>query len=159
MRLPRHLSLIGSLTIGIPAFFLALAPNAAPTRPGFVFRVLRFSLPAGFIAAGATLAAYAATRALYPQDLDMARTAATLTLAAVGWSIVVFLGRARTFWQRLLLTGLAATLGLVLVIAPLRAFFALQALPRAPWLVIAAIATATHLALGRLSTVPDRLRR
>ena len=30
--LPRHLTLIGSLTIGIPAFFLALAPNAERAR-------------------------------------------------------------------------------------------------------------------------------
>jgi len=53
--LPRHLSLVGSLTIGIPAFFLALAPNTTRARPGFVPRVLRFSIPAGFIVAGATL--------------------------------------------------------------------------------------------------------
>jgi cation-transporting ATPase E len=149
--LPRHLSLIGSLTIGIPAFFLALAPNTARARPGFVLRVLRFSVPAGFIAAGATLAAYAATRALYPQNLDLARTAATLTLATSGWSIVVFLGRANTFWQRLLLTGLAATLGVILLVAPLRRFFALEAPPLITWFVIAAAATATYFALRRLS--------
>ena len=149
--LPRHLSLIGCLTIGIPAFFLALAPNAAPARSGFVLRVLRFSVPAGFIAAGATLATYAATRALYPQDLDMARTAATLTLAAAGWSIVLFLGRARTFSQRLLLTVLAATLGLILIVSPVRTFFALQSLPPTAWLPIAAVATATHFVLRRLS--------
>ena len=34
--LPRHLTLVASLTIGIPAFFLALAPAAARARPGFV---------------------------------------------------------------------------------------------------------------------------
>src|SRR2546430_7230954 len=32
--LPRHLTIISSLTIGIPAFFLALAPNAPMARPG-----------------------------------------------------------------------------------------------------------------------------
>ena len=31
--LPRHLSLAASLTIGIPTFFLALAPTAAPGNP------------------------------------------------------------------------------------------------------------------------------
>src|SRR6185436_20992179 len=34
--LPRHVTLIGSLTIGIPGFFLALAPNTERARPGFV---------------------------------------------------------------------------------------------------------------------------
>ncbi len=42
--LPRHLTLVGSLTIGIPAFFLALAPNTERARPGFVRRVLRLAV-------------------------------------------------------------------------------------------------------------------
>ena len=45
--LPRHLTIISSLTIGIPAFFLALGPNTRRYVPGFVGRVLRFAIPAG----------------------------------------------------------------------------------------------------------------
>ena len=30
--LPRHLTLVGALTVGIPAFFLALAPSEGPWR-------------------------------------------------------------------------------------------------------------------------------
>lgn len=45
--LPRHLSLIGALTIGIPGFFLALMPNTERFRPGFFKRVLVFTAPAG----------------------------------------------------------------------------------------------------------------
>ena len=56
--LPRHLTLIGALTIGIPSFFLALAPNTERFRPGFVGRVLRFAIPTGTLAAIATLLAY-----------------------------------------------------------------------------------------------------
>ncbi len=48
--LPRHLTLIASLTIGIPSFFLALAPSAERFRSGFVPRVLRFAAPAGILA-------------------------------------------------------------------------------------------------------------
>ena len=32
--LPRHLTLVGALTVGIPAFFLALAPSEGPWRTG-----------------------------------------------------------------------------------------------------------------------------
>jgi cation-transporting P-type ATPase E len=60
--LPRHLTIVSSLTIGIPAFFLALAPNAQRARPGFVERVLRFAVPAGTVAAVCTIAAYALAR-------------------------------------------------------------------------------------------------
>ena len=56
--LPRHLTLISSLTIGIPGFFLALEPNTQRSRPGFVRRTLTFAIPAGLIAAFGTLVAY-----------------------------------------------------------------------------------------------------
>ena len=49
--LPRHLTIVSSLTIGIPAFFLALGPNEERSRPGFVGRVARFAIPAGTVAA------------------------------------------------------------------------------------------------------------
>jgi cation-transporting P-type ATPase E len=44
---PRHLTIISTLTIGIPGFFLALAPGAPRARPGFTRRVLAFTIPAG----------------------------------------------------------------------------------------------------------------
>src|SRR5207248_3107282 len=61
--LPRHLTIVSSLTIGIPGFFLALAPNSQRFRPGFVRRVLHFAVPAGTVAAAATFSAYALARA------------------------------------------------------------------------------------------------
>jgi len=50
--LPRHLTIVGALTVGIPAFFLALAPSDGPWRTnGFLREVTRFAVPAG-VAAG-----------------------------------------------------------------------------------------------------------
>jgi hypothetical protein len=43
-----------TLAIGVPAFFLALAPNRRRYVPGFVGRVLRFAGPAGLTATTAT---------------------------------------------------------------------------------------------------------
>lgn len=48
--LPRHMTLLSTVTIGVPSFFLALAPNTRRYRPGFLRRVLRFALPAGAVA-------------------------------------------------------------------------------------------------------------
>ena len=64
--LPRHLTIIDTLAIGIPSFFLALAPNPRRYRPGFAGRVLRFAIPAGSIVAAATFAAYYLARAARP---------------------------------------------------------------------------------------------
>ena len=49
--LPRQLSITDGLTIGIPAFFLALMPNAQRYVPGFLKRSLSFAIPAGIIIA------------------------------------------------------------------------------------------------------------
>lgn len=49
--LPRHISYIGALTIGAPAFLLALAPNTRRYIPGFLRRVFAFSVPCGIATA------------------------------------------------------------------------------------------------------------
>ncbi len=67
--LPRHLTLISSLTIGIPAFFLALAPNRERAQTNFVGRVMRFAVPAGAIGMGATAASYLYARSVYGGNL------------------------------------------------------------------------------------------
>jgi cation-transporting ATPase E len=84
--LPRHLTIIDSLAIGIPGFFLALAPNRRRYLPGFVGRLLRVAVPAGVIITAATFAACALIRA-YGLPLAQQRTAATLVtllVAALG---------------------------------------------------------------------------
>ena len=59
--LPRHITYIGALTIGMPAFILALAPNTRRYIPGFLKRVVTFALPGGIATAlSVLLAAWAA---------------------------------------------------------------------------------------------------
>lgn len=137
--LPRHLTLISLITIGIPGIFLSFANGASLVRPGFVGRVLRFSLPAGAVAAAATLTAYTAARALAPDDAGLAQTAATIALAGNGLVVLWLLARPQHLRHRLFMAALPAIMLLVLAFQPLRDFFALQ-LPTLPvWLVIVAI--------------------
>ncbi|MDR2896169.1 MAG: HAD-IC family P-type ATPase, partial [Propionibacteriaceae bacterium] len=56
--LPRHMTLLSMLTIGIPAAVLALGPNKRRYRPGFLTRVLMIALPAGLAAGLATFGAF-----------------------------------------------------------------------------------------------------
>jgi cation-transporting ATPase E len=127
--LPRHLTLISTLTIGVPAFILALAPNEQRARPHFVARVVRFALPAGIVAAGATYLAYSEAREDSATSLIASRTLATIVLFAVAlWvlAILVRLGDRRQSW---VVPAMAAGMVLTLLMSPLRTFFALQ-LPR-----------------------------
>jgi cation-transporting P-type ATPase E len=152
--LPRHLTLISSLTIGIPGFFLALEPNTQRARPGFVRRTLAFALPAGLVAAFGTLVAYqVADVANVPQD--QARTTATLALAGLGLVVLALAARPLNPLRRLLLAAMAGGFAVVLAVPFLRAFFALELPPPR----VAAIALALVAALGgMLAAVVLRLR-
>ena len=126
--LPRHLTIVSSLTIGIPAFFLALAPNRRRARPGFVNRVLRFAVPAGVLAAGATLLAYAEARAADVAQIE-ARTTATIALFIVAMWVLAILARPLPIWRMSLQTAMAGLFVIALLVPWSRHFFALNMAP------------------------------
>jgi cation-transporting ATPase E len=129
--LPRHLTLISSLTIGIPAFLLALAPSLARYVPGFVRRVLRLAGPAGIVAATVTFASYSVAHYASDVTLDQARTAATFTLMIAGLWVLNLLARPMTVMRAALFAAMAGAFAVVLAVPALRDFFALEA-PRRP---------------------------
>jgi cation-transporting ATPase E len=105
---PRHLTLVGSLTIGIPAFFLALAPNTDRAERGFVRRVLRFAVPAGVVAGGCTLVTYLLVRSFAGADAatdEQHSTAAVVTLFVVSAWVLVVIARPLTWWKVLVVAG------------------------------------------------------
>ncbi|KRE31149.1 HAD-IC family P-type ATPase [Agromyces sp. Soil535] len=112
--LPRQLSVTDGLTIGIPAFFLALMPNARRYLPGFLPRSLTFAIPAGIIIA-LVLALYSrmATDAGIPED--ELRTGSTMILGIVGLWVLTVLSRPIDGWK-IVIIG-AMMIGLVLVFA------------------------------------------
>src|SRR5207344_2323715 len=104
--LPRHLTIISTFTIGIPGFFLALAPNSRRYIPGFIVRVLRFTIPAGTVAAAAALIAYGIAR--YGHDLSTreVRTTSALVLIAVALWVLVLQARPFNWWKTLLVASM-----------------------------------------------------
>jgi cation-transporting ATPase E len=142
--LPRHLTVVTALTIGTPAFFLALAPSSARAQPGFVRRVLTFAVPAGTIAAGATFLTYALMRST-GVALDQARTLATGVLFAAAFWVLTVVARPLTPARRGLLATMALGFVVVLTVAPLRGFFGLVGVPVFGW-ATAAVASVVAVA-------------
>jgi cation-transporting ATPase E len=143
--LPRHLTIIDTLTIGVPSFFLALAPNYRRYVPGFVDRVLRFAIPAGVIVAASVFAGYAIVRAANLPLVEQ-RTAATLVALVLSVCVLVLLALPLT-WRRVLLVGLVI-IGFVLLfpLASVRKFYALE-LPSDHIGLILAVAAAGSVVL------------
>ncbi len=148
--LPRHLTLVSTVTIGIPAFVLALGPNKRRYLPGFLGRILRFAVPAGAIAGLSVIASYLIAGRGYgvaPQDFgaqcavekgaatvaDVAcvrpGTGATMTLLVVFFWILVTLSRPLRVWKLALIASMVAIAGLAFALPLGRTFFSFDA----PW--------------------------
>jgi cation-transporting ATPase E len=125
--LPRHLSLISGLTIGIPAFFLALMPNTERFRPGFFRRVLLFAIPAGIIAAASALSSYSFALRL-GDAIPQAQSAATVTLFMVAIAVLTQAARPLNLLRLGIIAMMVVAFLAVLSIPWLSQFFAL-ALP------------------------------
>ncbi|GAQ52244.1 cation-translocating P-type ATPase [Streptomyces acidiscabies] len=137
--LPRHLTLLSTLTIGIPAFFLALAPNKERARPHFVRRVMRYSIPGGVIAAVATFTSYLIARHYYTgaYALDAETSAATLTLFLVSMWVLAIVARPYTWWRVLLVATMGLSFLVVLAVPWLQHFFALKLVGTTmPWIAV-----------------------
>ncbi len=146
--LPRHLTLLSTLTIGVPAFFLALAPNKERAKPQFVRRVMRYAIPAGVIAAATTFATYLLARSHYsgPGALDAETSAATLTLFLVSMWVLAIIARPYTWWRIALVATMGGAFLIVLVVPWLQHFFALKLVGTTmPWAAVAIAAAGAAL--------------
>jgi cation-transporting ATPase E len=121
---PRHSTLVNALTIGIPAFFLALAPTLERARTGFVRRVLRFAVPAGVLCAGAVLLAFWAAHK-GTSSLTEDQTSAVITLFLTTWWVLVLIARPLNWWRLILLASMGALFAVALALPHVRQFFAL----------------------------------
>ncbi|MEV6590392.1 HAD-IC family P-type ATPase [Streptomyces acidicola] len=156
--LPRHLTLLSTLTIGVPAFFLALAPNGERAKPNFVGRVMRYAIPGGVVAALATFATYLIARHYYtgPGALDAETSAATLTLFLISMWVLAIIARPYTWWRLCLVASMGLAFLVVLVVPRLQEFFALKLVGTTmPWLAVG-IAAVAAVALEFLWRWVDR---
>jgi len=123
--LPRQLSITDGLTIGIPAFLLALLPNTRRYVPGFLRRSLSFAIPAGLVVAIAIAIVSGHARALGEPEAAV-RTASMVTLALVGLWILTVLSRPFTWIKALVVLAMAIGLVLVLTVPLAIEFLQLQ---------------------------------
>lgn len=154
--LPRQLSLIGTFSIGLPGIFLALAANEDLVRPGFIRRVLRFSLPAGTVAAVGTLIAYELVRRDDAAPLVEARSVATLTLLGLGLFVLGAASRPLRVWKLALIAAMAGLHALILVWGPARRYFELVIPTARQWATISLVCAVGGLLIVAIGLVVTR---
>ncbi len=162
--LPRHLTLAGLFTIGIPSFVLALAPSDGPLYRGRLIKALAaFAVPAGLATALGSILSFFLVDTVFGGSLEAGRTAATTTLIVLGLSFVLLLERgpgrehiAIQSYMLALIAGLGALFALGLAAAPVRDFFQMVLLSATQWflaLLSAAIGLTIASVLWRLPQI------
>ena len=146
--LPRHITYIGALTIGMPAFILALAPNTRRYIPGFLKRVVTFALPGGIATA---LSVLLAAWVLPPvmgwnvtgdaADLSALRATSAIILFAMGVFVLARVARPLNGCRGVLVAVFAAA-GVIGAFVPFVANFFALILPTGATMVATLIALA-----------------
>lgn len=131
---PRNFTVISALTIGIPAFFLALPPATTRLRSGYLTRVRSFVVPVGAVMATGTVTVYLVSSSRAGGSTQ-ARTAAALVLATLGLWVLSRLAQPLTWWKVALVGSMAGLFALVLLLPLARSFLAFE-LPTTPTLVL-----------------------
>ena len=154
--LPRHLTLVSAVTIGIPAFFLALGPNKRRYVPGFLKRVLRFAVPAGVVSGIVVFVSYLLARAEVgapPASECLVQTegskvtdnvvcwqpstAATIALLFTAFWILVVLSRPFRLWKAALVASMVAIAALAFITPLGQQFFNFSLTPTTLWTSLA----------------------
>jgi len=158
--LPRQFTIASTVTIGIPAFVLALAPSSGPWRPErFLQSVVRFAIPAGVAIGIGIIAGYLLARYGFDLGLKRSRTVATGIVVVCGLAVVMRLetepGRRRVAVGALCAV-MALLFALALIIPFLRDFYELSTPTgeaAAAWALGTALGVGTMLAALRLLRV------
>ena len=157
--LPRQFTIASTVTIGIPAFLLALAPSSGPWRPErFLESVARFAIPAGLAIGTGIIAGYLLARYGFDLGLTRSRTVATGIVVVCGLAVVIRL-EAELGRRRLAVAGLCALMALLfalaLIVPFLRSFYELTT-PTGE--AVAAWALGTAIGVGSMLGVLRLLR-
>lgn len=143
---PIHLTLLSWFTIGVPAFFMALEPNAERVHPGFLQRVLGKAVPAGVVIAVLTMTVFAIVRTDDAIDTDHARTVAVMVAGAVALMNLYRIARPLNLLRTVLVAAMVAFFVLMFLLPIGRDLFELETTEGWAYLVgAAAIAVAYPL--------------
>ncbi len=151
---PAQLSMVSTLTIGIPSFFLALEPNTAIVKGRFLKNVLFRALPGGLTDVILVLTAMAFTYA-FDLELSQLSTISAILLAVVGFMVLIRVCRPFTAIRKAVCVMVAVAL--VFSVIFLRDLFALQPIDIRGALVLAVLAALSYPLMEGIAKLQDSI--
>ncbi|WP_315131169.1 HAD-IC family P-type ATPase [uncultured Actinomyces sp.] len=156
--LPRQLTIVSSLTIGIPATVIALAPTHQRYRPGFLGRVLRLAVPAGLVI-GAGVLVTRTWLSLAGAASGQVTTGATLVLVLGGLWLLSGTARPWVWWRVVLVVLMAAAALMTVFLEGLRSFFDLAWPAPLTWVVLGTVGAGVCLGVELVAWWASRAAR
>lgn len=136
--LPIQMSLAGSCTIGIPAFFLALLPSNGPVKKGFLSRVLIVSIPNGVLLALFTTMTFIISLHM-SVSMIYSRTLALLMFSGISMVILFRVARPLTKFKTILCLTMFGIIILAFLTPIGRDIFTLSQLGLKEWIISLAV--------------------
>jgi len=125
--LPRHMTLVGAFTIGIPSFVLSFENQERAIRQGFMVRVLGFAIPAGAVSGIFLFVIYGVSRIeRFGFSLEESRTGATTLMVLLGLVVVYELVKPTSPRHLILIASLLGGYMLVLFLPLTAGLFELE---------------------------------
>jgi cation-transporting ATPase E len=155
--LPRQLSAVDGITIGLPALLLALLPNPKRYEAGFLRRAARICIPFGVVVSVAVIAVTVFSKIRGGYALLEIQGASVITLTLTGLWVLVILARPLDLVRTALVIVMYVTLVFVFVVPLTSNFFLLVVPPGdllAASLIIAALASAIIELIHRWQSRP-----
>ncbi|NLD51797.1 MAG: HAD-IC family P-type ATPase [Clostridiales bacterium] len=150
---PAQLSLVSTLTIGIPSFFLAMEPNNKRISGRFIRNVMIRALPAGLTDALLMVVLLVSYRSLGLNERTLA-TVSTGVLGVVGLMMVHVTCQPYTRLRRMVMAGVAVAFALLYTLLP--QVFKLTRLDANGWRALALFALAAVPLFGGLQWLYQR---
>ena len=154
--LPRQLSIVDGLTIGLPALVLALLPNSRIYRAGFLRRALEYCVPSGVVVAAAVFGAVAYAHVGADASRAQVQTVAVITLTLSALWVLVLLARPFTLIKAAVVGGAYVGLLVVFSLPLLRDFLQLELLPIPLLVASVAVSAAASVVLEVLHFIRTR---
>lgn len=144
---PIQLTLLGSLTIGIPSFFLAMAPNRDVIKKNFLKRVLQESIPNGLLI-GLSVTFVFATVYKNNIPLEECRSIALVVFTILGLAVLTKISRPLNLFRVLMIIAMAGLFACSFYIPFVRKFFALKFFSPNYWCLILITSIIAIIAMG-----------
>lgn len=144
---PIHVTMIGWFTIGIPGFFLSLAPNTERAQPGFTRRVIIKAIPGGVIIGVLVVAAWVLQLKVWHLDPPVAATGTVIALLMMALTVLAVAAKPDVWWKWLLVLGCIAAYVVIFSVPPLAHTLLLQPAPQSAYgLAVGAVGVVLLLA-------------